>query len=262
MLYSKTAAIAAVVAISLSTCVSATTVRVSTSVGNFDVNLYDIYTPITVANFLSYVSTQAYDGTFIHRSEPGFVIQGGGFKFDATSASPFVAIPQRAAIQNEPKLANVRATIAMAKVQSNPNSATNQWFINLNNNSANLDVQNGGFTVFGEIDAVGMEVVQTIAGLPTNTHPSFSGIPLRNYTSSDYQAGRSVTSANLVVVESIKVINTEADTLNGKVPSPTTYTPSTGGSGGSDSSGGGSSSLWSLLALSALFGGRRLMARR
>lgn len=46
---------------------------------------------------------------------------------------------------------NTVGTLAMAKTGGNPNSATSQFFINLTNNDANLDLQNGGFTVFGQI---------------------------------------------------------------------------------------------------------------
>ena len=46
---------------------------------------------------------------------------------------------------------NVAGTLAMAKLGGNPDSATSQFFINLANNDANLDLQNGGFTVFGQI---------------------------------------------------------------------------------------------------------------
>ena len=76
-------------------------------------------------NFLSYATAGRFDGTVIHRSVPGFVIQGGGFRFD--EQLPLVATTTNAAIINEPKWSNVRATIAMAKVAGNPNSATNQW---------------------------------------------------------------------------------------------------------------------------------------
>lgn len=46
---------------------------------------------------------------------------------------------------------NIANTIAMAKLGGDPNSATNQFFINLANNDSNLDLQNGGFTVFARI---------------------------------------------------------------------------------------------------------------
>ena len=48
----------------------------------------------------------------------------------------------------------------MAKVGGDPNSATSQWFINLNDNSNNLDNQNGGFTVFGRILGSGMDAIE------------------------------------------------------------------------------------------------------
>ena len=58
-----------------------------------------------------------------------FVIQGGGYTW-SNSAGP-VAIAQNAPVVNEFKISNTRGTIAMAKLGSDPNSATNQWFFNL-----------------------------------------------------------------------------------------------------------------------------------
>lgn len=87
-------------------------------------------TPATVTNFLSYVDGSSYQNTFIHRSVPGFVVQGGGFT--VTNGQPGISIgnvTQRAAVVNEPKPVgtsvanNVRGTIAMAKLGSDPNSA-------------------------------------------------------------------------------------------------------------------------------------------
>src|SRR5436309_1616983 len=57
-----------------------------------DIRLYDTATPLTVANFLNYVNNGRYNGTFIHRSVPGFVIQGGGYTYDAqTNTAPRIA---------------------------------------------------------------------------------------------------------------------------------------------------------------------------
>jgi len=145
-------------------------------------------TPATVTNFLSYVDAGSYQNTFIHRSVPGFVVQGGGFT--VTNGQPGIVIgdvTQRNPVVNEPKPANtsaannVRGTIAMAKLGSDPNSATNQWFFNLSDNSANLDAQNGGFTVFGRVLGGGMAAVDEMAKVPRFGYDSpFDTLPLRN----------------------------------------------------------------------------------
>lgn len=113
---------------------------------------------MTVQNFVNYVEDGDYLNTIIHRSVPGFVLQGGGFKIAgiATAQNPQNAlsvIPTDPPVQNEfsRNRSNLRGTIAMAKLGTDPNSATSQWFFNLADNSANLDNQNGGFTVFGEV---------------------------------------------------------------------------------------------------------------
>ncbi len=144
---------------------ASTFVRVSTTFGDFSIELFDEQTPVTVDNFLNYVDRGAYDGTFFHRlerdQEQDLVLQGGGFEF-----VPFegpVAIETDPPIPNEPALSNTRGTLAMAKQSGDPDSATSQWFINLSDNSDSLDEQSGGFTVFGEVLGDGMEVVDRIA---------------------------------------------------------------------------------------------------
>lgn len=132
--------------------------------------------PGTVENFLTYVESGAYNGTLIHRSMENFIIQGGGYYRNPLGE----AVPKNAPIPNEFGVSNTRGTVAMAKVEEVPDSATSQWFINLADNAANLDNQNGGFTVFAEV-VRGMDVVDAIAGLPrynlTSYHPVFSTIP-------------------------------------------------------------------------------------
>ena len=184
-------------------------VRFETVSGTFDVLLYEAETPGTVANFLNYVDAGAYNDTFIHRSMPGFVIQGGGFAFtDFSDPSPDVedyrAVPSGDPISNEPGLSNVRGTIAMAKLGGDPDSATHQWFINLADNSANLDAQNGGFTVFGKVVGEGMAVVDAIASVPVWNadvlHTAFSNLPLIDYENT----GLLPDENDLVMVHSIE----------------------------------------------------------
>ncbi|MGE5336424.1 MAG: peptidylprolyl isomerase, partial [Gemmatimonadota bacterium] len=176
-----------------------TMVRVQTSVGVIDVALYDTAAPVTVTNFLGYVHSGAYANSFIHRSMPGFVIQGGGYTWnDATGVAQ---IPANAPIVNEfsPTRSNVRGTVAMAKLPNDPNSATTQWFVNLADNSANLDTQNGGFTVFGRVTAPGMTVVDAIAALQiVNAGGVFTNLPIVSFPSTGVLQGE-----NLVIVKSV-----------------------------------------------------------
>jgi len=137
-------------------------VCMNTSQGEFCMDLYTQDAPLTVANFLHYVADGDYDNSFIHRSVPGFVIQGGGFRV----APLWESVPTDATVTNEFKLSNQRGTLAMAKVGGDPNSATSQWFINLTDNANPLDTENGGYTVFGKIDDAGMAVIDRITALP------------------------------------------------------------------------------------------------
>lgn len=141
-----------------------TIVRVNTSVGNFSIELFDDTAPATVQNFLNYVNRNAFNGNYIHRAETNFVVQTGGFSFQ-----PFVGpipVPADPPVVNEFGASNTRGTVAMAKIDGDPDSATSQWFVNLADNSATLDPQNGGFTVFGEVLGQGMLILDAINALP------------------------------------------------------------------------------------------------
>ena len=184
--------VAILFAISVSSVQAQTTVRVSTALGNFDIELFDSTAPVTVANFLSYVNSGRFNGTFIHRSEPGFVIQGGWLSYNQTSNS-LNEIQVDAPIVNEFNISNTRGTVAMAKLGGNPNSATSQWFVNLADNPG-LDSNNGGFTVFGTVIGDGMDTVDAIARLPAQK--VINGldfqVPLVNY------AGGALATENFV----------------------------------------------------------------
>ena len=123
---------------------------------------------------------QDFDGSIFHRLSPGFVLQGGGFNFDDTgtnTATTFPPIPSLAPVVNEPGVSNTRGTVAMAKMGGDPNSATHEFFFNLADNSGNLDNQNGGFTVFGQVMNGGQQTVDVISGMPTLNGPGLPGAP-------------------------------------------------------------------------------------
>ena len=158
--------------------VKALVVSIDTSLGVLEITLHPESAPNHVENFLNYVNDDDYSNSFFHRSVPGFIIQAGGFSY---SDDQFTLVPTDPAVDNEFNLSNVRGTVAMAKLSENPNSATNQWFINLADNSTNLDNQNGGFTVFGTVSS-GMSVADDIANLVrVNASGAFSDLPIRNF---------------------------------------------------------------------------------
>ena len=172
--------LATMLALAVPAVSNATIVRLPTSVGVIDINLYDAAAPRTVANFLNYVNSGTYNNSFFHRSVPGFIIQGGGYAWNDSTGN-VSSVTTNAPIANEfsASRSNRRGTIAMAKLGGDPNSATSQWFINLADNGSILDGQNGGFTVFGEVSAASMEVVDSIARLPiANVGGPFTELPL------------------------------------------------------------------------------------
>ena len=156
------------------------TYRFHTNVGDIDVLLTPDVAPLTVANFLAYVNAGAYVNSIFHRSVPGFIIQAGGYQLQSGTPVP---TPQNPPVQNEFNVTNARGTIAMAKLGTDPNSATSQWFFNLANNGANLDNQDGGFTVFGHItNSAGLAIMDRIGNYPTYNldNGAFSATPLNN----------------------------------------------------------------------------------
>ncbi len=144
-------------------------VAMQTSHGEIVIELFEKESPITVANFLSYVDKKFYDGTIFHRVIPNFMVQGGGFTADMHEK------PTAEPIVNESKnrVHNERGTLAMART-NDPDSATAQFFINVRMNIT-LDYRMGeaGYTVFGKV-VDGMATVDDIAVQETT---AFAGQP-------------------------------------------------------------------------------------
>lgn len=149
-------------------------VKVTTSLGEFVMELYPDKAPKTVENFLAYVGEGYYNGTVFHRVIDGFMIQGGGFdtSYARKPTRPPIDLEARSGLKNE------RGSVAMART-SHPNSATSQFFVNVVDNP-NLDAprpDGHGYAVFGKVVS-GMSVVDQIKSVPTGPGGPFrSDVP-------------------------------------------------------------------------------------
>jgi peptidyl-prolyl cis-trans isomerase A (cyclophilin A) len=154
-------------------------VTMITSKGNVVMELDPQKAPITVNNFLSYVSSGYYASTLFHRVIAGFVVQGGGY---TTGLVKKVGQNAPIALESNKGLLNTRSTVAMART-SVPDSATSEFFVNLVDNPS-LDYQsaaNPGYAVFGTV-VQGMDVVDAIAAVPTATVNGVADVPTADVT--------------------------------------------------------------------------------
>jgi peptidyl-prolyl cis-trans isomerase B (cyclophilin B) len=169
----------AIAAVAISTGIQAHAanpqVDLDTTAGRIRIELDPAAAPKTVENFLAYVKAKHYDGTQFHRVIPGFMIQGGGFSTDFKQKPTRPPIANEAEQSSKAGLTNVPGTIAMART-GDPNSATAQFFINVNDNkSLNFrepTPQGYGYVVFGKV-VEGMDVVKKIATTPTGSGGPF-----------------------------------------------------------------------------------------
>lgn len=149
-------------------------VVLKTSQGDIKLELYPDKAPKSVANFLQYVRDGFYDGTLMHRSIPGYLVQGGLYTRDLQPKRTRSAIASEA----DNGLSNVRGTVAVAR-GADPSSGTAQFFFNLVDNrrldfAGNQSGLTWGYAVFGKV-VEGMDVVDKIAALPTRALGPFAG---------------------------------------------------------------------------------------
>ena len=160
-------------------------VRMTTSLGEVEMELYADKAPASVKNFLGYVDSGFYNGTIFHRVIPNFMNQGGGFEPGMKEKAT------RPPIENEAKngLKNEVGTLAMAR-KPNPHSASAQFFINLVPNTfLDYPSRDGwGYAVFGKVTQ-GMDIIEKIAKVPTGNAGGHQNVP-----------------AMAVVIESVKLL--------------------------------------------------------
>jgi peptidyl-prolyl cis-trans isomerase A (cyclophilin A) len=142
---------------------SAPRVRVTTSMGQFVIELNPDRAPLTVANFLRYVREGQYTDTLFHRVVGNFVIQGGGH-----AASDMHLKPAHDPIFNESGngLQNKRGAVGLARSDA-PHSGNAQFYVDIADNP-DLDpvATRWGYAVFGRV-VEGMDVVDRIGAVAT-----------------------------------------------------------------------------------------------
>ena len=188
--------------------VTGTLVELTTNAGVIDVELFDTTAPKTVANFLEYVSAGSYTNTIFHRStsvatDGLAIIQAGE---TTLAGDTYSIITTFGNVDNEYSLPNTPGTLAMAKVASSPDSASDQFYFNVSDNSETLGSSNdGGFTVFGHAIEGTLQTVEAINALKTynleTVRYDWTNVPLYNYNSS-----QSAAPNNLVVASSVAVL--------------------------------------------------------
>lgn len=141
-----------------------------TTKGDIKLELFRDVMPITTGNFIKLVGEGFYNETKFHRVIAGFMIQGGDPNTKGTNSAIYGQGGPGYTIQDEfvdePRLTNVRGTIAMANT-GQPNSGGSQFFINLVDNKGldfNKEPLSSKHPVFGRVVA-GMDVVDAIGGV-------------------------------------------------------------------------------------------------
>jgi cyclophilin family peptidyl-prolyl cis-trans isomerase len=144
-----------------------------TTLGSFEVELFDKEAPISAQNFQEYVDEGFFDGLIFHRVIPGFMIQGGGFGPGMKQKKTKEPIKNEAANG----LKNKRGTLAMARTNV-VDSATAQFFVNLVDNDFldHAGKSNYGYAVFGKVTS-GMDVIDQIAKVATTNRGGHQNVP-------------------------------------------------------------------------------------
>lgn len=150
-------------------------ILMKTSKGDIKIELDKENAPKTVENFMKYVESGHYTGTVFHRVIKDFMIQGGGFTADMSQKNA----PHTVENEADNGLSNDVGTIAMART-NDPHSGGAQFFINTKDNSflnhSSKTAQGWGYCVFGKVTE-GMDVVETIKGVPTGNSGYHSDVP-------------------------------------------------------------------------------------
>ena len=141
--------------------------RLDTSMGTIVIALDAEKAPASVANFVRYAQEGHFNGTLFYRVASGYVLQAGSYGADHVWRPTHKPIP----LESSNGLHNVRGAVAMAREDKPVNSATAEFFIDLDDVNVALDAKPAdppnttGYAVFGMV-VEGMDVVDAIAAVP------------------------------------------------------------------------------------------------
>ncbi len=128
----------------------------TTSLGSFQIELFEGRAPVTTKNFIDLVEKGYYDGLVFHRVMEGFMLQGG-CPNGAGRGGPGYTIADEF---HEELTHDSEGVLSMAN--SGPNSGGSQFFVTL----AATDWLDGKHAVFGKV-VEGIETVRSIGGTAT-----------------------------------------------------------------------------------------------
>ena len=143
-----------------------TQAKITTEIGNIEVELYTESAPKASQNFIDLARKGFYDDVIFHRVIPGFVIQGGDGehgKKSSLNASRVGTGGPGYRFADEPVSGDyLRGSLAMAN--SGPNTNGSQFFICTDDLTGKLPKN---YTLFGLVTR-GMDVVDRIVSAPRN----------------------------------------------------------------------------------------------
>jgi cyclophilin family peptidyl-prolyl cis-trans isomerase len=218
--------LATVLALLTTTGAFAQTMRFTTSVGSFDMELNpnnDANLQPLVDNIVAYIGLGKYHFSAVNRAADGdagtsddFVLQMGGFMgfptnpdFWASMHTPIEKLNDGVIVDDDgdgavdfSAISNTRGTISLALQSGQPNSGTSSFFINLGDNNF-LDSQ--GFVPFARISDM-----TTIDKIMQLTQRDLSG-QIGQSGNLAYTDVPITDDGKIVVVNSVKVVNAAAD---------------------------------------------------
>lgn len=147
-----------------------------TSLGSIVLELDRAAAPKTVRHFLALVEGGRYHGTIFHRVDQDYVIMGGVYDESGRPSHADRTIPSEA----KNGLKNRRGTVAMSRDSADIDSATCEFFINLDDNE-NLDhhgdsPEEYGYCVFGKV--VDMEIVDKLQRVEVSETAAYGKSPV------------------------------------------------------------------------------------